>query len=68
MTNKPPVLLPESDDCVSPSCWPLAVSPSESPDGEEILGPLCQGNLGSGLDTITYAFGQFVWAFQVAQG
>ena len=54
MTDKPPVLLPGSDDCASPSCWPLAVSPSESPDGEEILGPPCQGNLGSGLDTITY--------------
>ena len=49
-----PILLPGSDDCASPSCWPLALSPSESPYGEEILGPMCQGHLGSGLDTITY--------------
>ena len=54
VTNKPPLLLPGSDDCASPSCWPLALSPSESPYGEEILGLLCQRNLGSGLDTVTY--------------
>ena len=54
VTNKPRILLPGSDDCVSPSCWPLALSPSESLYGEEILRLLCQGNLGLGLDTITY--------------